>query len=75
MKTTEELRKLDHKGLLAELELSKQNLFKLTFNLSSGQSSNVADVRKYKKQVARIKTIIKEKFGNEKNEESLEKNV
>lgn len=57
MKTLEELRKLDSKKLIEELEDTEQALFKLKFGIKNGQSKSSDLIRKNKKQVARIKTI------------------
>lgn len=57
MKTIEELRKLDAKKLIEELEDIEKTLFKLKFGIKNGQSKSSDLIRKNKKQVARIKTI------------------
>ena len=64
MKTTEELRKLETPKLNEELQKAMKTLFETKFHVKSGQARNVADVRKNKDYVARIKTIIKEKENN-----------
>lgn len=58
MKTIEELLKLDLEKLLEELNSVKTDLFKVTFDVKNGQSKNTHKIRNYKKQIARIKTII-----------------
>lgn len=57
MKTIEELRKLDAKKLIEELEDIEKVLFKLKFGIKNGQSKSSDLIRKNRKQVARIKTI------------------
>lgn len=57
MKTLEELRKLDAKKLIEELEDIEKTLFKLKFGVKNGQSKSSDLIRKNKQQVARIKTI------------------
>lgn len=61
MKTIEELLKLDLEKLLEELNLVKNDLFKVTFDVKNGQSKNTHKIRDYKKQIARIATVIQEK--------------
>ncbi len=77
MKTTEELRKLDTGKLLQELEEALKEGFKISFAVKNDQASNTDKIKKYRKYIARIKTIIKEKSnevqGNSK--ENLEKEV
>lgn len=72
MKTTEELKKLDIKKLLEELESELQHLFKAKFEVSNGQSKNSHLIGTHTSQVARIKTIIREKevFSEEKLEKA-----
>lgn len=65
MKTIEELRKLDTAKLLQELEESTKEGFKTTFAVKNGQANNTDKIRKYKKYIARIKTIIKENLEKE----------
>lgn len=64
MKTIEELRKLDVKKLVEELELELQELFKAKFEVGNGQSKSSHLIVKHKKQVARIKTLLTEKAEN-----------
>ncbi len=66
MKTLEELRKLDAKKLLEELADVGQELFKVSFEVKNGQSKNNHSIRNASKQVARIKTLIKEHELNNK---------
>lgn len=73
MKTLEELKKLDIRKLLEELESELQELFRSKFEVSNGQSKNSHLISKHTGQVARIKTIIREKENS--SEEKLEKAV
>lgn len=66
MKTTEELRKLDIAKLFEELEKENQLAFKHDFEVKNGVSKNSHLIRTHKKQVAIVKTIIKEKTQHEK---------
>ncbi len=56
----EELKKLDIKKLNEELNENRKALFKVKFEVKSGQSKNSHLINSYKKQVARIKTLLKE---------------
>lgn len=58
MKTIQELRKLDPKKLMEELELLSKELFKIKFEIRTGQAKNNHEIEKNKKQIARIKTIL-----------------
>ncbi len=62
MKTLEELRKLDAKKLLEELESLKKSHFKVNFEVGNGQAKNSHMIRVHRKQIARIKTLLKEKL-------------
>lgn len=57
----DELRKLDKAKLRDKLVESKQELFNLRFMLATGGSQNNAEVRRVKKAIARIHTILREK--------------
>ncbi len=61
MKTIDELRKLDEHKLRLEKSETEKALFKVSFEVKSGQSKNIHHVGRQRKQVARIETIIKEK--------------
>jgi len=71
MKTLEELRKMDVKKLLTELESAVQKLFKARFETKTGQSKSNHLVKRLKQYVARIKTLIKEE--STKQEEVVKK--
>jgi ribosomal protein L29 len=74
MKTLEELRKLDIKKLLEELNEAKKTLFKIRFEVNNGQSKNHHKIPIRRKHIAQIKTIIKEiNEPKEKKEEKLSK--
>ena len=60
MKTTDELKKLDIAKLLEELEKAKKGLFKIKFDVESGQSKSHHLIGKNRKYIARIKTLIKQ---------------
>lgn len=61
------------KELLAELDQVQAKLTKLRFEVAAKESDKTSDVDKMKKDIARIKTILREReiqreeAGNEKN--------
>lgn len=57
----EELKQLDSKKLQAELVKAKEALFKVKFDVHTGQSKNAHLIAKEKKRVAQIKTLINQK--------------
>ena len=58
MFTLEELKKLDEKKLLQEWQEVKDNLFKARFETKSGQAKDNHLIKSYRKQGARIKTLL-----------------
>ena len=46
--------------LSTELENKKSELFNLRFQLATGQLQNTAAIRECKKEIARVKTIIRQ---------------
>lgn len=56
-----EIRELATDVLEAKVTEMKEELFKLKFQLSLGQFSNTAKIREVRRDIARIKTIIKER--------------
>lgn len=61
METLEELRKLEVNKLLESLRNSEKELCKVKFEVRNGQSKNSHMISRYKKHVARVKTVIQEK--------------
>jgi large subunit ribosomal protein L29 len=57
----DEFRTLDMQGLQKQLEDARQELFNLRFRLSTKQLVNHREVRRVKRNIARIKTLIREK--------------
>ena len=47
--------------LSTELENKKSELFNLRFQLATGQLQNTASIRECKKDIARVKTIIRQR--------------
>jgi large subunit ribosomal protein L29 len=56
-----EMRRLPPEELAQRLDDSKDDLFRLRFQLISGQLQNYGRVREVKREIARIKTIIRER--------------
>ncbi len=57
----EEIRALSPEGLAKQLEVAHQELFDLRFRLATKQLVNHQQVGKVKKDIARLKTIIRER--------------
>ena len=63
MKTKDELKALQAKTMAeldTDLKDKKSELFNLRFQLATGQLQNTAAIRECKKDIARIKTIIRQ---------------
>ena len=56
-----ELRKLSTQELVAKEKELKEELFNLRFQLATGQLTNPQRMRECKKDVARVKTLIRER--------------
>ena len=56
-----ELRDLKSEELIVKLNDFKSELFSLRFQLATGQLENTARIKMVKKDIARVKTIIREK--------------
>ena len=61
---TKEIRNLSDQDLQKQLEQSKSELFNLRFQLATGQLENTMMIGLVKKDIARIKTIIRERELN-----------
>lgn len=70
MKTLTELKKMDNKGLMAELHEVQRELFKIRFETNNDQTKSTHLIGKNKKQIAQIKTLLKEK-SLEKTEQNI----
>ncbi len=57
---TKELRELTEEELREKERLTKQELFNLRFQKASGQLGNTAMIPKTKRDLARVKTILRE---------------
>ncbi len=60
MATATELRELDLEELESRLSEAKRELFNLRFQVVTGQLDNVSRIRRVRRNVARIKTILRE---------------
>jgi len=60
-----ELRELSIQELLERERDSRKELFNLRFQMATGQLSNHTALKKTKKDVARIKTVLNEKYTQE----------
>ena len=58
---TKEIRELTVEELNAKLKELKEELFNLRFRHAIGQLENSALLRNYRKDIAKVKTILKEK--------------
>jgi large subunit ribosomal protein L29 len=57
----DKIRALKPKELSKQLEDAHQELFNLRFRLSTRQLANYSEIRKTKKKIARVKTIMRER--------------
>jgi large subunit ribosomal protein L29 len=57
---TKELRELTEEEIREKERLTKQELFNLRFQKASGQLGNTAMIPKTKRDLARVKTILRE---------------
>ena len=60
-----QLRELSIQELIEREKDSRKELFNLRFQMATGQLSNHTAVRKAKRDIARIKTVLKEKYITE----------
>ena len=60
MAAATELRELDIEELESRLSEAKRELFNLRFQSVTGQLDNVSRIRQVRREVARIKTILRE---------------
>ena len=57
----EEIRVLNSEELVKQLEAAHQELFNLRFRLATKQLVNHREIEKIKKEIARLKTIMRER--------------
>ena len=65
---TNELRKLSTEELVKKVSEDKQELFDLRLKQSTGSLEKPSQIKNLRKEVARIKTILKEREGAENGE-------
>lgn len=56
----EELKNMDGGGLQKRLEELREEQFKLRFQHATGQLENTARIRKVRRDIARVKTVMNE---------------
>jgi large subunit ribosomal protein L29 len=61
MATASELRELDDDELETRLGEAKQELFNMRFELATGQRDNTARISDVRRDIARIKTLLRER--------------
>ena len=69
---TEELRELPALELTERLEETREELFNLRFQLATGQLDNYRRLRLLRREVARIKTVLRERELAAEGEETIE---
>ena len=57
----EEIRALNSEELVKQLEAARKELFDLRFRLATRQLVNHREIRRVKKEIARLQTIMKER--------------
>lgn len=71
MKKTEEIKKLrslDKKALKAELLKQKNEHVLVSLKVGAGKEDNFSQIKKLRKNIARINTILSEQMSGEENE-------
>ncbi len=66
----EQLRDMELNELREQADSLKESLFRLKFKKSLGLGDSVNDIRREKKTLARVYTLIKEKEGKGKTQEA-----
>ncbi len=59
--TSEEIRKLSEEEILKKIEDHKEELFNLRFSQATGNLEKPSRIGQIRKEIARMKTILKEK--------------
>ena len=57
----EEIRKLSNEEINKEIQDLKKKLFDLRFKQATGQLQSVADIKKTRKTIARLSTVLSER--------------
>ena len=61
MATKQEIRNMDASGLETQLKELRDEQFNLRFQHSTGQLENTARMKQVRREIARVKTIMKQK--------------
>jgi large subunit ribosomal protein L29 len=69
---TEDLRELPVSELTERLENTREELFNLRFQLATGQLDNYRRVRLLRRDIARVKTVLREREMASEGEGTLE---
>ena len=64
--TNQEIRKLSNEEIKAKIDESKEELFNLKFSQATGNLEKPSRINELRKQVARMKTILRERELSEK---------
>ncbi len=64
--TNQEIRKLSNEEIIAKIDESKEELFNLKFSQATGNLEKPSRINELRKQVARMKTILRERELSEK---------
>lgn len=64
--TNQEIRKLSNEEIIAKIDESKEELFNLRFSQATGNLEKPSRINELRKQVARMKTILRERELAEK---------
>ncbi len=65
-----ELRELSIQELMEREKESRKALFNLRFQMGAGQLSNHTALKKAKRDIARIKTVLNQKYANKDKDKS-----
>ena len=60
----EEIKKLSNEEIISKIKADKEELFNLRFQLATGQLENPMRIGGIRKDIARVKTIIRERELN-----------
>jgi len=64
--TNQEIRKLSNEEIIAKIDEAKEELFNLKFSQATGNLEKPSRINELRKQVARMKTILRERELAEK---------
>lgn len=62
---TAQLRSMDNAALQKQLDDFQQEMFNLRFQRAAGQLANVNRLREVRREIARVKTILRERAGGQ----------